>query len=318
MAESSFLLAMIAVAGLLWVILVITRPPRDNNHLQVAKSRIPPGERSGKGSIKVDGETPRAWGTWTPDLEFRYPSVQAWTDFDIDAVKPIPYRPFRSESYFQGMPCLPALRVESLTCRLFCFQMGTKVRASPGSGYGLTRNSGTHDVSPAIPLLLASVLCLGITGSNWTISELFIWPALRVTRKRSVAMRWGTCLPAQLSQDCQHPKATHGTSRKQSPPDATRFLAACRGVSRRDLLVPLRPLPVTFPSGSRSVSRRRCFDVGRLHKRQAGRSCCGHHQPHYGGFVRLPCPTPDGGIRMGSHEICRTSVGLPTLQTVLE
>ena len=36
----------------------------------------------------------RTFGTWTPE-QFTYPTIEACTDFDIDAVKPIPYRPFR-------------------------------------------------------------------------------------------------------------------------------------------------------------------------------------------------------------------------------
>lgn len=46
------------------------------------------GESSGK-------ETPRQFGQWTPDTDFRYPSIQALSQFNIEEVEPIPYRPFR-------------------------------------------------------------------------------------------------------------------------------------------------------------------------------------------------------------------------------
>lgn len=39
-------------------------------------------------------ESARKWGTWDP-VHFTYPVVDPWTDFDVDATKPNPYRPFR-------------------------------------------------------------------------------------------------------------------------------------------------------------------------------------------------------------------------------
>jgi len=36
----------------------------------------------------------RKFGEWTAE-HFTYPNIEPWTEFDVDAVKPLPYRPFR-------------------------------------------------------------------------------------------------------------------------------------------------------------------------------------------------------------------------------
>lgn len=69
-------------------------------------SSIAPFQRSRRNILKrpdasasTDSKTgsanaSRSYGTWTPE-EFAYPPIEPLKDFDVDNVKPIPYRPFR-------------------------------------------------------------------------------------------------------------------------------------------------------------------------------------------------------------------------------
>ena len=42
-------------------------------------------------------KTERQYGTWVPE-DFSYPAIEAWNDFDVNSVNPIPYRPFRCQT----------------------------------------------------------------------------------------------------------------------------------------------------------------------------------------------------------------------------
>ncbi|KAL8283113.1 hypothetical protein RQP46_005891 [Phenoliferia psychrophenolica] len=42
----------------------------------------------------VAAKPTRAFGTWPP-VQFSYPPVEAWSEFDVEKTKPVPFRPFR-------------------------------------------------------------------------------------------------------------------------------------------------------------------------------------------------------------------------------
>ena len=91
------------------------------NILPSLPNRANPSSPSGDSKA----EMVRPWGIWSP-VHLPYPSVEAWTDFDVDATKPIPFRPFRWGPHYpinmgiRPMPWESWIQLDS-ECVLWCW-----------------------------------------------------------------------------------------------------------------------------------------------------------------------------------------------------
>lgn len=59
------------------------------------RSKHDKGTKPSENSDHKVAQPERQWGQWVADTTFHYPAIQALKSFDIDAVEPIAYRPFR-------------------------------------------------------------------------------------------------------------------------------------------------------------------------------------------------------------------------------
>lgn len=63
-------------------------------HLRTLLGTRRPASPAPPTSSSPESEKERVWGTWSR-VHLWYPTVTPWSDFDVDATRPIPFRPFR-------------------------------------------------------------------------------------------------------------------------------------------------------------------------------------------------------------------------------